>query len=88
MVGVINIEELDGGSYNVFVEWVGLEREPSWEPVAALFHPVPQFPVGKLWQIRLLSAVKRDHLRRRYDTRLRGNSMRLRFNSMRLRVQE
>lgn len=41
-----NFGKLDDGSYNVFIEWIGLDRETLCEPVSDIFHHALQFPAG------------------------------------------
>ena len=65
MADVLNIGQLDDGTYNVLVEWVGLEGGPTWEPAGDIYHDAPRFLEGKLRKMGLSATVKQD-LRKRY----------------------
>ena len=69
MADVLNIGPLDDGTYNVLVEWVGLDGGPTWEPAGDIYHDAPRFLESKLRKMGLSASVKQD-LRRLYGMNL------------------
>lgn len=60
MADMINVGQLGDGSYSRLVEWIGLQREPSREPVENFFHDTPQFHLGQVRKMGLSCAMNKE----------------------------
>ncbi|CAN0217617.1 unnamed protein product [Ascophyllum nodosum] len=71
IAGVINVgkDPARVGKYRVQTAWVGLDEEPTWEPMSTVYADAPKYLEQKLRRMRLNSVMKRA-LKRKYGRNL------------------
>ena len=62
------------GEYRVQIAWVGLDEEPTWEPMSTVYADAPKYLEQKLRRIQLNSATKRA-LNQKYGMNLQCESV-------------
>lgn len=74
---VLNISRWDDGTFNTFVEWIGVDGGRTREPARDIYHDAPRLLEGRLRKSRSLSAtvysrIRKDGMRRSIRVKVSG----------------